>query len=85
LTEKVQWHNVCARVVKLTGRFDEHPSRTYAAQQSVTEFIAVTVMNLFTLKSAARDELLFNKSTFRVIFFSSLAIPDMLIYMWEGA
>jgi hypothetical protein len=37
------------------------PSWTYAAQQSMTIFKTVSLINIFTLKAAAEHELLFNK------------------------
>jgi hypothetical protein len=45
----------------LSGGFVEHPSHTYAAQQSVTRFMTMTHMNLATPKGAAKCELSFNK------------------------
>jgi hypothetical protein len=41
--------------------FIEKLNRTYAAQQSVTQFIAMFALNLVTPKAAAKQELLFNK------------------------
>jgi hypothetical protein len=43
------------------GGVVEHPSLTYVAQQSVTQILTVTIMNLATPKVGAKHELLFNK------------------------
>jgi hypothetical protein len=45
----------------LRGGFVEHPSLTLVAQQSVTEYIAMIVVNLVTPKAGAKLELSFNK------------------------
>jgi hypothetical protein len=45
----------------LRGRFVEHPSMDKVAQQSVTKFMAMTVINLVIPKGAAQQELLLNK------------------------
>jgi len=42
------------------GGFVEHPSHTSVAQQSVTKYIGIIVINLVTLKAAAKHDLLFN-------------------------
>jgi len=41
--------------------FVEHPSQTYAAQQIVKKFVAMSVMDLVTLKAVAKKKLLFIK------------------------
>jgi len=41
----------------------EHPNQTLAAQQSVTQIILRTIVNLVTPKGGAERELLFNKPT----------------------
>jgi hypothetical protein len=43
------------------NRFDEHQSLTKVAQQSVTRFIGMNLMNFVTPKVGAEHELLFNK------------------------
>ncbi len=43
------------------GGFVEHLSLTQVAQQSVTQIISVTIVNLVTPKVWAKHELLFNK------------------------
>ncbi len=43
------------------GGFVEHPSRTQAGRQSVTQYITKIVIILVTPKAAAKHEILFNK------------------------
>ncbi len=43
------------------GGFVEHLSRTQIAQQSVTKFISLGIVNLVTPKAGAKRELLFNE------------------------
>ncbi len=43
------------------GGFVEHLSRTYAGQQSVTQYTIKIAMFLVTPKAGAKHELLFNK------------------------
>ena len=47
--------------IQYRDRFDEHPSLTYGAQQSVNRHMALIVMNLVTPKAGAKRELSFNK------------------------
>jgi hypothetical protein len=56
-------HKAAAKQEHLFNKpgFVEHLSPTYVAQQSVTESMAMTFMNLVTLKVRAKHELLFNK------------------------
>jgi hypothetical protein len=41
--------------------FVEHPNWTYVAQESVTQIISLTILNLATPKAGAKHELLYNE------------------------
>ncbi len=56
--------------------FVEHASGTYAAQQIVKKFVAMSVMDLVTLKAVAKKKLLFNKP--------SLRAPHTLLFNARG-
>jgi len=49
------------------GVFIEKLNWTYAAQQSVTQFIAMFAINLVTPKAAAKQVLLFNKPAYGLV------------------
>ncbi len=52
-----------AKYFRAWGQFVEGLSWTWVAQQTITKYLAKTVMNLVAPKAAAKDELLFNKPT----------------------
>jgi hypothetical protein len=50
---------------RIRVQFVERPSQTYAAQQIVNRFVTMSLIDLVTLKAAAKKKLLFNKPSSR--------------------
>jgi hypothetical protein len=48
-------------LAKHSGEFVEHLRRTWVAQQTETQFVAMIALNLVTTKAAAEHDLLFNE------------------------
>ncbi len=52
-----------ALTTEYRGEFVEHLRRTWEAQQTETQFVAMIALNLVTTKAAAEHDLLFNEPT----------------------